>query len=69
MDKKCYDCIHRLSIPGDCNTRCNNLKAKVEGNPHGIASGWFIWPLNFDPTWLISCDGFKEKKPESGDQE
>jgi hypothetical protein len=30
----------------------------VEGHPRGRQSGWFNWPFNFDPTWLISCDGF-----------
>jgi len=30
----------------------------VKGNQHGIRMGWFMWPLNFDPTWLESCDGF-----------
>jgi len=65
--KKCYECVHRLSIPGDCHSRCNNVKAKVEGHPQGIRNGWFMWPLNFDPVWLISCDGFSDnpddKKP------
>ncbi len=30
----------------------------VVGNEHGIKSGWFNHPFNFDPTWLVSCDGF-----------
>ena len=65
---KCYQCIHRLSIPGDCHSKCNNKTAKVEGNPIGIRGGWFHWPFNFDPIWLVSCDGFsdnpEDKKPE-----
>lgn len=32
---------------------------KVTGDPHGIQMGWFMWPANFDPTWLKSCDGFE----------
>lgn len=32
----------------------------VEGDPHGIAHGWFNWPFNFDPVWLKKCDGFSE---------
>lgn len=35
---------------------------KVEGNIQGIRGGWFMWPLNFDPVWLISCNGFKKQK-------
>ena len=38
----------------------------VEGNEHGIKSGWFNWPWDFDPVWLQSCDGF-EKKEEKKD--
>lgn len=64
----CYKCVHRRTIPGNCHSRCNNFQAVVRGNPHGIKMGWFLWPLNFDPTWLISCDGFssdpKDQKPE-----
>jgi hypothetical protein len=30
----------------------------VEGHVHGIKHGWFLWPVNFDPTWLTACDGF-----------
>lgn len=34
----------------------------ITGHPHGIAHGWFLWPANFDPTWLQSCNGFTAKK-------
>ena len=34
---------------------------KVKGDEHGINSGWFNHPLNFDPVWLEECDGFKKK--------
>lgn len=62
MDKpNCYKCVHRLTIPGDAHTRCNNHSAKVTGHETGIRRGWFMWPLNFDPTWLMSCDGFSDK--------
>ena len=39
---------------------------EVEGDPHGIASGWFNHPWNFDPTWLVKCTGFE---PTEEDQE
>ncbi len=64
MKSDCYKCVHRLTIPGDCHSRCNNHKAKVEGNPIGIRGGWFHWPLNFDPTWLISCNGFSNNEAD-----
>lgn len=34
----------------------------IRGNRHGIKSGWFAWPLDFDPVWLESCYGFTEAK-------
>ena len=61
MKPNCYDCIYRRSIPGDAHSACQNRAAKVIGDAHGIRSGWFFWPFNFDPTWLRSCDGFSEK--------
>jgi hypothetical protein len=34
----------------------------VTGHPTGIARGWFLWPANFDPTWLTTCDGYTPKE-------
>lgn len=34
----------------------------VKGNQHGINSGWFVHPLNFDPVWLEECNGFEAKQ-------
>lgn len=58
---ECYKCVHRLDVPGDAHSRCNNHTAKVVGDKHGIRNGWFRWPVNFDPVWLVSCDGFSDK--------
>ena len=33
----------------------------ISGDPHGIKMGWFCWPVNFDPVWLRSCNGFEGK--------
>ena len=55
----CYMCEHRRNLQGDSHSRCLNEKANVVGVFHGIQSGWFYWPENFDPDWLESCDGFK----------
>lgn len=56
----CYECKHRRNVPGDAHSSCANDKAKVKGNEHGIKSGWFWWPRNFDPVWLVGCDGFEK---------
>ena len=61
---KCYDCKFRGTVPGSCHSSCGNKEAKVKGDPHGIKSGWFMWPFNFDPTWLEECDGFESIKKE-----
>ena len=37
-------------------------KLGVKGNSHGIKNGWFNWPMNFDPIWLESCNGFEKKQ-------
>jgi hypothetical protein len=36
-------------------------KLNIKANAHGIKSGWFNWPFNFDPVWLESCNGYEEK--------
>lgn len=55
----CYQCIHRRDLPGDCHSRCEARDSKVEGHPIGIQGGWFFWPHNFDPTWLVKCSRFE----------
>ena len=32
----------------------------ITANAHGVRNGWFMWPVNFDPVWLLTCDGFKK---------
>lgn len=61
---RCHKCAHHREVPGSCHLRCNNPKAKVEGHPQGIGSGWFSWPWNVDPTWLLSCDGYSEDEAD-----
>lgn len=39
-------------------------KLNIKANPTGVRGGWFMWPANFDPVWLESCSGFKEKDKE-----
>ncbi len=33
----------------------------IRGNTHGVRSGWFIWPINFDPVWLEICNMYEVK--------
>lgn len=34
----------------------------LTANAYGIRNGWFAWPINFDPIWLETCDGFEKKE-------
>ena len=40
----------------------NAQKLNIKAELHGIKNGWFFWPVNFDPVWLISCNGFTPKE-------
>ena len=40
---------------------------EIKGHPHGIRSGWFMWPANFDPVWLENCNGFEPKTEKQED--
>jgi hypothetical protein len=30
-------------------------------SPTGIKGGWCNYPFEFDPIWVLNCDGFEEK--------
>lgn len=62
MRGACYKCEYRGDLIGDAHSHCKNRKANVLGDNHGIENDWFFWPFNFDPVWLIHCDGFKRKE-------
>ena len=49
----------------------NMVKLNIKAEGHGVRMGWFFWPINFDPIWLINCDGFtpKEQKAENEQKE
>lgn len=65
--KDCFSCGYKRNIPGDCHVRCmfNWKKANVKppkANQYGIASGWYLFPMNFDPIWQEEqCMGYAEK--------
>lgn len=44
-----------------CNL-LNMVKLNIRAETHGVRNGWFFWPVNFDPVWLINCDGFTQKE-------
>lgn len=80
MKPNCYDCKHRREVPGSAHSSCAAIdplegmavvlgmlpnRLGVKGDPHGIAKGWFAWPISFDPVWLEECNGFERKEGES----
>lgn len=42
-----------------------NNPLNVTGVEYGIDNGWFNWPWNFDPVWLLTCDGFTKREEET----
>lgn len=69
--KGCRNCAYSGNVPGNTHISCslNFPKAEVDyprGNPHGIANGWFLFPLCYDPIWMIGeCQGFAtERNPD-----
>lgn len=38
------------------------ISLDVKAHSRGVEMGWFAWPVNFDPVWLLSCSGFEEKE-------
>ena len=67
-DKKtCYSCKHRGNTPGDAHSSCsvkwlNTIDPMPEGDPHGVRNGWWMFPWNYDPVWMIGeCSKFEQK--------
>lgn len=57
---ECYQCKHRTEVPGSYHSVCNNPDKEMEGDKHGIKSGWFNYPFNFDPVWKDKdCNNFE----------
>lgn len=41
----------------------------ITAHKTGVQKGWFLWPANFDPVWLLTCRGFEPKETDHGKQE
>ena len=39
-----------------------SIELNVTGDAHGVSKGWFMWPVNYDPVWLLTCNGFTPKE-------
>lgn len=59
---ECYACINKRNVPGNTHIECVKPDLDMTGNAHGIASGWFYYPLLFDPIWRTKeCCNFQRK--------
>jgi len=62
MRNECWNCIHKINVPGNAHIQCAKPDEEMKGNTHGIINGWFFYPTLFDPTWKEKdCSNFEEK--------
>lgn len=61
----CVTCENCIPIHDSVRVRCNNVAANVRVNPHGYEKGFAYWPTNFNPIYIISCDGYSKKLESS----
>jgi len=62
MLNECYNCLFRENMPGNCHIKCGNPDPDMTGDPHGIKSGWFYYPILFDPIWKTKlCNNYTSK--------
>ena len=69
MKTVCDGCAKLAAIPGDAHSACKApsdpvlaMVAAIYGvgnvpklNAHGVSNGWCMWPMNFDPIWIMEC--------------
>ena len=65
-EQNCWTCAYKGKNPGSAHVRCrfkwtgSELAVPV-GKPWGISHGWWIFPLNFDPVWMVEqCPAWSE---------
>lgn len=64
-EKGCGDESNPFIAVANIFSRKNKTDPKglgIEADPYGMRMGWFLWPFNFDPVWLLKCNGFERKE-------
>ena len=62
----CYNCGYRGELPSNAHSRCKFDWAKSDlsepqGKAWGIQHGWWHFPVNFDPVWMLGeCEAHSE---------
>ena len=57
--------LEALISLGSAGIKSQSDQPAVKLNPHGVNNGWAAWPLDFDPTWVESCEFESPKKSEN----
>ena len=66
MKTECWSCVNKRPVPGDCHIYCAKPDHNMTGNKHGIAKGWFMYPLLFDPVWKTKlCANYEAEQSVS----
>ena len=66
-EKNCRTCGYKRNIPGDAHIRCvfdwtGQETPMPRGAECGVKKGWFCFPFNYDPVWMIgACSVWSEK--------
>ena len=42
--------------------RIRNANIRHDSSGRRFRMGWFYWPINFDPVWLLECNGHTPKE-------
>ena len=61
----CYECKHHAPIEGSTQSQCmipERRNVVVVAWEKAIDNGTFNWPLSYDSTQLVECDGGFSKK-------
>lgn len=62
-EAKCHQCKNKYPVPGNTHIGCSKPDPTVKGDLHGVNNGWFVYPILFDPVWMITqCRHFEEKE-------
>ncbi len=57
----------RTSVPAILDKENTGIQTAlgITADRYGFSKGWFFWPANFDPVWLLSCKGFTPKEEKN----
>ena len=67
----CRTCAYKKDVSGDTHISCsfdwdNSKYTPPKASPYGIRSGWYLFPINFDPIWQETpCQEYSINKDES----